>query len=112
MQKDNLAYIKHMRDAIYRIENYVAGMGAQDFLNDENLVVQAAVVRELEVLGEAANKVEYQFKDDHNAIPWRDLIDTRNKVIHDYLSVDYMLVWDIIEKELPTLKSQIEQILN
>ena len=111
MQKDNLVYIKHIRDSIYKIEDFTSGLSKGDFLSEENQVVQSGVVRELEVVGEATSKISNEYRQSHKDVPWRDMIDTRNKVIHDYLSVDYNLIWDILQKDLPNLKAQIEALL-
>jgi|SRR3972149_2450484 len=111
MQKDNLVYIKHIRDSIYKIEDFTSGLSKGDFLSEENQVVQSGVVRELEVIGEATSKISSEYIQSHKDVPWRDMIDTRNKVIHDYLSIDYDLIWDIIQKDLPNLKLQIEKLL-
>ena len=111
MQKDNLVYIKHIRDSIYKIENFTSGLSKEDFLSEENQVVQSGVVRELEVIGEATGKISAEYRQSHGDVPWRDMIDTRNKVIHDYLSIDYDLIWDIVQKDLPNLKLQLEKLL-
>lgn len=110
MQKDNSIYLKHIRDSIYKIEGFVEGLSLENFLSDEHLVTRSAVVRELEVVGEAANRVEKSYQTAHPEIPWRDMIDTRNKVVHDYFMVDYDLVWDILKKDLPALKTNLEKI--
>lgn len=111
MAKDSVVYIKHILDCIYMIESFVVGLDKDDFLSDDNAVVRSAVVRELEVIGEAANQTEQDFRSRYPDIPWRDMIDTRNKIIHDYMSVDYELVWDIIVKDLPSLRLQLEALL-
>jgi len=111
MPKDNSAYLKHIRDSIYRIEIYISGIDKSIFLDDLHEMVRAAVVRELEIIGEAANATEQNFRETNKNLPWRDMIDTRNKIIHDYMSVDYELVWDIIIKDLPPLKIQVETLV-
>ena len=111
MQIDNAVYLKHIRDSVYRIENYISHTIKNKFLSEENEMMRAAVVRELEVIGEAARNVTNEYKQRYVQIPWRDMMDTRNKIIHDYMSVDYELVWDIVKKDLPKLKKQIEKIV-
>lgn len=111
MSKNNIALLKHIRDAIYRVENYTNQVSLLEFLDDSNDMLRAATVRELEIIGEAANKITHDYKESNTEIPWRDMIDTRNKVIHDYMSVDYELVWGILQEELPNLKLKIEQVV-
>ena len=111
MQKDNIVYIKHILDAINRIESYVDGLDDYEFLDDWHTMTRSATVRDLEIIGEATNKLDPNFRNKYPQIPWRDMIDTRNKVIHDYMMVDYELVWDIVMKDLPNLKSDLEKLL-
>jgi len=108
--KNNLIYIKHIRDAIYKIESFLEGVSKNEFIEEDSLT-QSAVIRQLEIIGEASKKVEENFKEKHPEIPWRDMSDTRNKVIHDYFQVDYELIWDIYEKDLPKLKREIEKTI-
>lgn len=68
-------------------------------------------MRCLEIVGEAASKVSQEYKDSHSELPWRDMIDMRNKVIHEYLNVEYGVVWKTTIEDLPLLRSQIESIL-
>ena len=63
------------------------------------------------MIGEAASKVSQAYRNDHPELPWRDMIDMRNKVIHEYLSVEYSVVWKTATEDLPLLKRQIESVL-
>lgn len=110
MVKDNFVYIKHILDSINRIESYVDGLDSYEFLDDEHEMARTATVRELEIIGEASNSIAQDFRQKYPEIPWREMIDTRNKIIHDYMMVDYELVWDIIGKDLPPLKKQMENL--
>lgn len=111
MAIDNSVYLKHIRDAIYRIEGYVSEMSKDEFLIENNEMARAAVVRELEIIGEAARHVDKEFTQMYPELPWREMIDTRNSIIHDYMSVDYELVWDILVTDLSVLKDQVENIV-
>lgn len=111
MQKDDLVYVRHIRDSISKLESFVAGLSREEFMDDRNAVVQSGVVRELEVIGEAASKLSADYRKAHPDLPWREMIDTRNKMIHDYLSVDYALVWEILVKDLPELRLKIKALL-
>lgn len=75
-------------------------------------ILSRAVVRSLEIIGEASNKLNPDFKSDHPEIEWRKIISTRHKLIHDYFGVDYDIVWDIVSNKLLELLDFMEQIIN
>lgn len=76
-----------------------------------NEMLQSAVIRELEIIGEAAKRISEKMKRDNPEIPWRLITGTRDKLIHDYMGVDTFLIYDIYENYLPTLEKQIENLL-
>lgn len=102
------AYIAHMLDAIDAIEGYAHDHTYDQFL--ESPWDQAALIRHLEIIGEAASQVSQEIKDLHTHIPWRRMSDFRNILIHQYFAVDPTLVWEIIGKDIPKLKSEIEKL--
>jgi uncharacterized protein with HEPN domain len=106
MTKDDTVYLKHMKDAIDKIIRYVGAMNRDEFLKDE--LVQDAVIRQIEIVGEASKRLSLGFKDTHPEIPWKDIVGMRNKLIHDYMGVDIDAVWDTIGKDIVFLKRQIE----
>ena len=71
-----------------------------------------AIVRSLEIIGEAAKKVDPKFKNEYPHIEWRKMAGTRDKMIHDYFGVDYEIVWDIIEQKIPDLDHFVTEIIN
>ena len=75
-------------------------------------MIQDAVVRNLEIMGEATRGVSESTKRAHPEIPWRDISDMRNKVIHDYFRVDLAIVWTVVERDLPALREQIATLLS
>lgn len=103
------AYLAHIRDAIAAVEQYAQGHTYEHFLRSP--WDQAAVVRHLEIIGEAAAQVSIDYKSDHSEIPWRRISDFRNVLIHEYFAVDPLLVWEILEKDIPKLKDKIEKLL-
>lgn len=109
--KNQKIYLEHILDEILRIEIFIDGWDKDEFLTEDISADHYAVVRGLEIIGEAASKVKDDFKENHKELPWRDMIDMRNKIIHDYLNVDYAVVWDTIQSDLPMLKKQIQKIL-
>ena len=76
-----------------------------DFSNNEMML--AAVVRELEIIGEAAGKLSKNFKSEHPEIPWADIVGMRNRLIHEYFGVDVKLVWQTSQKNVPELKEKL-----
>jgi len=95
--KDNLAYIKYIRDAVEKISNYVADKSYDNFINSE--WDQAAVMRYFEIIGEAVSHIDQEFKDTYPEIEWRDMSDFRNFLIHDYMDVDLKIVWNCMTNE-------------
>ncbi|MFA5291575.1 MAG: DUF86 domain-containing protein [Phycisphaerae bacterium] len=96
-------------DAIERIFSYAKGMSYKDFLSDHK--TQDAVVRNIEIIGEAARAISKIFRADNPQIPWDDIIGMRNIIVHHYFGVLIDVVWDIAKKELPSLKKQIKAII-
>ncbi len=103
-------YIADIRAAIARIERYVADLSREQFEEDEK--TQDAVIRNLEVIGEAAKSVSAPMRRENSHIPWKDLAGVRDKLIHHYFGVNYAIVWKIIKDELPPLVSQLDEVLN
>ena len=106
--KDNRAYLLHIRDAINRIILYTR-RGKSAFLSDPK--TQDAVIRNLEVIGEAAKNVSPAFKAEKDAIPWKSMAGMRDKMIHEYFGVDLEIVWTVVRKEMPRLLRRIEASL-
>src|SRR3989344_1167295 len=108
--KDDKIYLEHILDEIYRIESFLSNWTKEDFLNSDITADHYAAVRSLEIIGEAASKVSVDYRNEYPELPWRDMIDMRNKVIHEYLNVEYGVVWDTAVSDLPLLKEQLESI--
>ena len=106
--KDDRMYIGHIRDSIERIFGYVEGVDYDTFAC--NGMIIDAVVRNLEIIGEAANHLSGKFCQNHDQIKWRNIIDMRNLLIHNYAGVNIKVVWDTCSIDLPELKSQLDSI--
>lgn len=105
-------YLSHMLKAIQRIHSYTDDMIEATFLGNE--MVQDAVIRNVEILGEAArNIVRHQpdFAAKHSNVPWEDVTLMRNRVSHGYFSVDLEIVWTTVKRDIPELERQIRQLL-
>lgn len=108
MKPEVAAYLSHITDAILAIEAYAKDHTYEQFL--ENVWDQSALIRQLEVIGEAATQLPKKFKDTNVHIPWRRISDFRNVLIHHYFAVDPALVWEIVKKDTPTLRMEIEKL--
>ncbi len=108
MSRDNRFRLQDILDAIDRISSYVEGITYEDFLADRK--TQDAVTRNVEIIGEAARSLSEQFKQEHSSIPWQDIVDMRNVIVHHYFGILPDVVWDVIENELPSLRSQLAKL--
>lgn len=107
--KSDTTYLEHISDAINLIESFLDGMDFESFKN--NKMASAAVVRELEIIGEASNNLSEKFKRENPNMPLRDAIDMRNFLIHEYFGVDINVVWRTCKEDLPMLKEFIKEHL-
>ena len=108
MIKNDQVYLEHILEAIVKIENFTNGISRFDF--DRNVMIQDAVIRNIEIIGEATKKISKSFTQSHQEIPWSEMAGMRDKLIHDYLDVDIDVVWKTIEVDLPLLKELISNI--
>ena len=106
--KDDKLYLAHIRDAIRKICFYTAG-GREEFM--QNPMAQNAVVRNFEIIGEAAKRLSDHARKQRPEIPWRAISEFRNVLIHDYMGVDLIEVWKVIERDLPALSRAVEDLL-
>ncbi len=100
-------YLEDIRNAISKIEKYTKGMSFDDFKKDEKTA--DAVIRSLEVIGEAVNNLSDNFKKKNSDIPWRYIVSMRNKMIHEYFGVDLDIVWKTIQEDIKDFKNKIEE---
>lgn len=106
--KDDRAYLQHLRDAIGKIELYAAA-GKEEFLAQSHW--QDAIIRQLEIIGEASKHLSPPLREGTPAIPWRRICGLRDVLIHNYMGVDIEAVWTIVEVSLPPLKTAVEALL-
>ena len=106
--KDDFSYFEHILLSIKKIKEYTKDLSKADF--DSNELVQDAVIRNIEIIGEATKKISNEFSQSHQEIPWSEMAGMRNKLIHDYMDVDLDVVWKTIEVDLPLLKELISII--
>lgn len=97
-----------IKEAVQRISTYIGELSYDEFIKDKK--TQDAVVRSLEIIGEAAKNLSVELKKKRRDIPWRELAGLRDRLIHQYFGVNFDIVWRIIKQELPELARQIEKI--
>ncbi len=107
--KTDRIYLQHIVDAVDNIDKFIKGVKKDSFV--KNVLVHSAVIRQLEIIGEAVKKVSVESKRKHKDIPWRDIGDLRNKLIHEYFGVDLSLVWIVCKRDIPTLKQAVKSII-
>ena len=108
MQRDR-EYLRDILEAAKIALNYVSGMNREDFLGD--LQCQDAVIRRLEIIGEAARRISAKSQKKFSDLPWSDMIGMRNMMIHEYDGVDMYIIWETVNTDLPPLIDVIEGIL-
>jgi uncharacterized protein with HEPN domain len=108
MVKDDLAYVEHILDCIRKIKEFSEGLSFREFSSNE--LVQDAIIRNIEIIGEASKKISSDTKQIYFEIPWKEISGMRDKLIHDYLGVDVEVVWRTIKEDIPILESQIREI--
>jgi uncharacterized protein with HEPN domain len=109
MNKDDTVYLRHIRECIRRIADDIAG-GREGFVESHTL--QDAVLRNLQVMAESAQRLSETAKAKRPDVEWRKIAAFRNILVHDYLGVDLDTVWDITQREIPELKRVVEEMLD
>ena len=110
MAKKDIVFVRHIIDNIDSVETFVKDINKSDFLEDEEK--QYAVVRALEIIGEAVKNISEETKSKHSEIEWKAIAGTRDRIIPAYFNVDLDIVWEIIKENLPQLKKEMSKILN
>lgn len=108
MKKDEGVFLEHILESITLIDNYTSKLDKPEFIKSPQ--VQDAVLRRLEILGEATKNISSGFKQKYPEIPWRRIAGMRDILIHDYFGVDLNLTWTTVKEDLPRLKSQLIEI--
>lgn len=108
-KRSDKEFLSDVREAIHRIKAYTVEMNYDSFLDDTK--TQDAVVRNLEIIGEAAKGVTKELREKYANVPWKSMSGVRDRLIHHYFGVNLDVVWEIISSELGEVLSQIENIL-
>ena len=108
--KPSTSYLHHILDETRFLTENLSNINLELFLRDP--ILQRAVVRSLEIIGEAVKNTPHELQERYPDVEWRKMAATRNRLIHGYFSVDFELVWDIVLNKIPTLQQQVEHILS
>jgi uncharacterized protein with HEPN domain len=107
-ERTDQEFLSDIRQAIQRISAYVAGIDYESFATDTK--TQDAVIRNLEILGEATKSLSEEFRSAHASIPWKSMAGARDRLIHHYFGVNLDIVWQIVSAELPKVVEQLPSI--
>lgn len=107
MKRNFKLYFDDILNAILNIEEYMGNLTIEEF--KKNKLVRDAVIRNLEIIGEAAKNVPAKIKDEHSEIEWREVAGLRDILIHRYFEVNVRILWDIIKNKLPELKKKLQE---
>jgi len=106
--KDDLAYIEHIKDAISKIIQYTQKLTREEF--EANQMVQDAVIRNFEIIGEATKNISSEITSSYEKIPWKEMAGMRDKLIHNYMGIEIDVIWKTIELDIPDLDVLLKEI--
>ena len=109
MRKNPKIFLHHILESIEEIENHLRGISEQEFLKDTK--TQDAVIRRIEIIGEAVKNLPSTFTKKYPEVEWREIAGMRDKLIHHYFGIDIEIVWEVVSRDIPKLKKQILGIL-
>ena len=107
-EKDDLTFIEHILESINAIKEFSKDTQKEELIS--NRLKRSAIVREIEIIGEAVKNISESLKNKYKDVEWKEIIGTRDKMIHHYFGVDLNIIWEIIKKDLPVLEKRIKRI--
>jgi uncharacterized protein with HEPN domain len=111
MSKNPIEYLRHIQDeCLFILKATIALNSKDELLKDETL--KRALVRSLEIIGEATKKIPADFKIKWKSINWKNMAGMRDRLIHDYMGINYSIVWDVVKNKIPELSKQISEVID
>lgn len=110
MKKDPIVFIGHIIESIELIEGYSQKLTPETFTKDQGM--QDAIIRRLQIIGEAVKNIHSTFRTKHPEIPWKQMAGIRDILVHEYFDVDLPLTWAVVKRELPSVKEKLKKILS
>jgi len=101
--------LNYIRQSIDRVEQYIKNLSFDAFSDDQKSV--DAVVRNLEIIGEAASRLPDEFKEKYSEIEWYKVVGLRHRIVHEYFGIDLEIIWQILNRDLPELRQKLTQIM-
>mgnify|MGYP001559838187 CR=1 FL=1 len=108
-RKDYKLYLLDISSACKKITSYTKNLDQSQFARSQ--ITIDAVIRNLEIIGEAVNKIPGKIRNENDEIPWKDIVGLRNKVIHEYFEVNVPIIWKTVKEDIPVLERQIKKVL-
>ena len=109
MKRDHRLFIEDISECIDKIEEFVGNMDFDEFVRDDKTA--SAVIRKLEIIGEASKNIPKRIREKYKELPWSDMARMRDKITHGYFGINYKIVWNVIKERLPEIKPVIHKIL-
>jgi uncharacterized protein with HEPN domain len=108
-KRDYRDYLHDLLDSMKDIEDFVGNMTYEDFIEDKKTI--NAVVRSIEIIGEATKNLPTSFRNEYSSVPWRKMAGMRDRLAHEYFDIDMEILWQVIKKDIVSLEPKIRQIL-
>lgn len=109
MRRDQAAYVLDMLVAARDAVEFAKELSFESFTMDRR--TQLSVVKSIEIIGEAASRIDQEIRQQHSAIPWEDIVGMRNRLVHGYFDIDLRLVWDTVQDDIPNLIARLEPMV-
>lgn len=109
MSKDPIILLKFVLESIENLEQYIDGVSEEFYLS--NIEKQDATERRLQVIGQAIIQLPEELKEQHPEIEWHKIAGLRNRIVHDYLEIDHLIIWNTLKNDLPLFKKAIQELL-